>query len=121
VKLAVSVDERGVSLVEVVCALGILTVVLTGLAATLCTGSLGTGLVRQRVAAENMARSQLEYIKETAFVEGTDFYTPTIVSSTGCTARISATTVYTGIQLITVTVFHRNKPTFTMQEYKVNR
>jgi prepilin-type N-terminal cleavage/methylation domain-containing protein len=119
VKLAVSVDERGVSLVEVVCALGILTVVLT--AATLCTGSLGTGLVRQRVAAENMARSQLEYIKETAFVEGTDFYTPTIVSSTGCTARISATTVYTGIQLITVTVFHRNKPTFTMQEYKVNR
>ena len=120
-KRAVSADERGTSLVEVVCAAGILAIVLTAFVSTLCTGSLATGLLGQRVEAENMARSQLEYLKRAAFIDGTDFYTPTLVSSTGCTARISATTVYTGLQLITVTVFHHGEPTFAIQEYKVNR
>ncbi len=120
-KLAVPAGQRGTSLVEVLCAVSILAVALTAFVSAFSTGSLATCLARQRVGAENMARSQLEYMKETAFIDDTDFYTPTISSSTGHTARISATTVYTGVQLITVTVFHHDKPMFTIQEYKVDR
>jgi hypothetical protein len=95
--------------------------VLTIFVSTLSTATLGIGLVRQRVTAANMARSQLEYVKEAPFLDDTDSYTPTVASPMGYTATISATSVYTGVQLITVTVSYRGKPVFTIQECKAKR
>ena len=121
VKLAAFADEPGAGLVEILCAIGILSIVLTIFVSALSTGAHATRVVHERVTAENIARSQLEYMKDTPFIEGTDCYTPTVVSSTAYTATISATTVYTGVQRIIVTVFHYDKPTFTVEEYKVDR
>lgn len=119
--MVVFTDERGTSLVEVLCAVAILAVVLTMFVSTLSTATLGIGLVRQRVTATNMTRSQLEYMKATPFLDGTDSYTPAVASLMGYTATISATTIYTGIQLITVTVFFQGEPVFTVQECKAKR
>lgn len=119
--MVVFTNERGTSLVEVLCAVAILAVVLTMFVSTLSTATLGIGLVRQRVTAANMARSQLEYMKETPFLDDTDSYTPTVASHVGYTATISVTTVYTGVQLITVTVFLQGEPVFTVQECKAKR
>lgn len=117
-KLAAFADARGASLVEVLVAVAIMAIVLTIFLSALSTGSLGVSVVHERVTAENIARSQLEYVKETGF---TDHYTPTAISHTGYTAAISATTIYTGVQLITVTVSYDGEPTFTIEEYKVDR
>ena len=117
-KSTVFADERGAGLVEVLVAMAIMAIVLTVFLSALSTGSLGVSVVHERVTAENIARSQLEYVKEIGF---TDHYTPTAISHSGYTATISATTIYTGVQLITVTVSYDGEPTFTMEEYKVDR
>ena len=57
-------------------------------------------------------------MKETGF---TDDYTPTAISNSGYSAAISATTIYTGVQLITVTISHNGEPVFTIENYKVDR
>ncbi len=120
-KLAFFTGEKGASLVEVVCAVAILAIVLAMFVSAMSTATLGIGLVRQRVTAANIARSQLEYVKEVPFLDGADSYTPTVASPIGYTATISATTVYTGIQLITVTVSYQGEPVFTVHECKVKR
>lgn len=117
-KLAVFADERGDSLVEILVAVAIIAIVLTAFLSALSTGSLGVSVVHERVTAENIARSQLEYVKKTGF---TDHYTPTAISHAGYSATISATTIITDLQLITVTVSHNGKSVFTIGDYKANR
>jgi len=121
VKLAAFTDEGGAGLVEVLVAVAIIAIVLAIFLSALSTGSLGVSVVHERVTAENIARSQLEYVKETDFIAGTDHYTPTAISHPGYSATISATTIYTGLQLITVTVSHNGEPVFTIENYKVDR
>lgn len=119
-KLAAFADERGTGLVEVLVAVAIMAIVLTIFLSALVTGGLGVNVVHERVTAQNIARSQLEYVKDGDFIAGTDHYTPTAISHPGYTAAISATTIYNGVQLITVTVSH-NGPVFTIEGYKVDR
>jgi len=121
VEVVASVDERGVSLVEVLAALAIVAIVVTAFLAALYTGARSAGVVRERVTAENIARSQLEQVKETDFIAGTDHYTPSAISHPGYTAVISAATIITDMQWITVTILYNGERTFTMEEYKVNR
>jgi len=120
VKLAIWGNEEGASLVEVLVAVAIMAIVFTIFLSALSTGSFGVATVRERVTAENIARSQLEYVKETGFITGTNSYTPTTIAPIGYAATISATTIYPGVQLITVTVYH-NGPVFTLEDYKVDR
>jgi len=120
-RLVAFAEERGVSLVEVLVAVAIMALVLSAFLAALSTGTLGVAVVRERVTAENIARSQLEHVKETDFISGTLYYTPTVISHPGHTAVISATTIATGLQLITVTVSHNGEPVFTIENYKAAR
>ena len=116
-------DERGESLVEILMSVAIMSIVLGGFLAGLSTGALGVSVVRERVTAENIARLQLEYVKETGFIADADHYVPTGISDShpGYTAAISATTIDTGLQLITVTVFHNGETLFTIANYKANQ
>jgi len=126
-------NERGVSLVEVLVAVAILAIVLSGFLAALSTGALGVGVVRERVAAENLARSQLEYTKNYTYTYGATSYPP-IASSAGGSITIgvsywfSSTQEFTsnpdhdsGIQWITVTISHKGEPVFAIENYKVDR
>ena len=114
-------DERGESLVEILMSVAIMAIVLSGFLAALSTGAFSVAVVRERVTAENIARLQLEYVKETRFIAGTDHYTPTTISHPGYSAAISATSVYSDMQLITVTVSHNGETLFTIANYKVNQ
>jgi len=126
-------SERGVSLVEVLVAVAIVAIVVSAFLAALSTGTLSVGVVRERVTAENLARSQLEYTKNYTYTYGATSY-PTIAPSTGCSITIgvsywfSSTQTFTsnpdddsGIQWITVTISHKGEPVFAIENYKVDR
>ena len=115
--------ERGDSLVEILVAVAIMAIVLTIFLSALSTGTLSTGVVHKRVTAEIIARAQLEHAKHSDFISGTNYYTPTEISDShpGYAAVISATTINTGLQLITITVSYNGEPVFTIEDYKVDR
>ena len=118
--MAAFAEEKGESLAEILVAVAIIAIVLTVFLSALSTGAFSVAAVRKRVTAENIARSQLEHVKHSDFISGTNYYTPTTISHPGYTAVISATTIITDLQLITVTVSH-NGPIFMIEDYKVNR
>ena len=132
-RLVAFAEERGVSLVEVLVAVTIMAIVVSAFLAALSTGALSVGVVRERVTAENLARSQLEYTKNYTYTYGATSY-PTIAPSTGCSITIGVSYWYSqtneftldsdddsGIQWITVTISHNDEPVFAIENYKVDR
>lgn len=60
-------DETGQSLVEELVAIAIVSLGLVIVMAALSTGSMGVSTTNDRVTAENLARAQLELIKDAAY------------------------------------------------------
>ena len=133
------VDERGESLAEILVSVAIMAVVITAFLAALSTGVCNVAIVRKRVTAENLARAQLEHIKNHAYITGTtsypiveqpEYYATTINISYWDKAEETFTTDPNadlegcegcGMQWITVTVSYDGKPVFTVADYKLNR
>ena len=135
-KLAAFVDEKGTGLLETLVALAIVSVILTAFLAALSIGTFGVSVVRERVTAENLARAQLEYIKNYTYtvgaasypiVEHPESYPITITISywysptETFTTDLSVDPVCCGMQWITVTVSHNGEPVFRALDYKLNR
>ena len=136
VKLAAFADERGAGLVEVLVAVAIMAIVLTIFLSALVTGGLGVRVVHERVTAENLARSQLECIKDHPYItcaipisyttvctitEPSSYAIDVSISYWDSSNFTSSPSADSGMQWITVTVFYDGEPTFTMEEYKVKR
>jgi prepilin-type N-terminal cleavage/methylation domain-containing protein len=136
VKLAAFADERGDSLVEILIAVAIIAIVVTAFLAALSTGVFGVSVVHERVTAENLARAQLEYIKNYTYTVGATSYPivehPEDYSITiGISYWYSPTGTFTtdpsddhdccGMQWITVTVSYNGEPVFRALDYKLNR
>ena len=135
-KLATFADERGATLVETLVTVAIVSIVFTAFLTAVSVGSFGVSVVRERVTAENLARAQLEYIKSYTYTVGATSY-PTIEhredypimidisywysQTTGTQPFTSTTSLDSGMQWITVTVFHQGEPVFTIGNYKVDR
>ena len=121
-KSTVFADERGEGLVEVLVAVAIMAIVLTVFLSALSTGSLGVSVVHERVTAENLARAQLEYVKNQDYITTTDYSLISVPPSySAYTITVQSPEISDGLQLITVTVFCDGAPTFTIEEYKVDR
>jgi len=136
VKSTVFADERGTSLVEVLVSVAIIAIVLTTFLAALSTATFGVATVRERVTAANLARKQLECIQHHPYIDGaapisyTTTCTVTQLSSYPMDLSISywisptftiTPTADSGMQWITVTVYHNSDPVFTIGNYKVER
>lgn len=63
-------DERGASMVEILVTVGILAIAVTAFLWALSMGGFGVATVRERVTAENLARTQLEVIKASSYITG---------------------------------------------------
>jgi type II secretory pathway pseudopilin PulG len=132
VGLVAFANERGESLVEILISVAIIAIVITAFLAALSTGAFSVALVRKQVTAENLARAQLEYIKDYAY-SVTPY--PTVEHSEedylitiGVSYWNSSAGTFTsdplddsGMQWITVTVSQNGEPVFTIEDYKVNR
>jgi len=126
VKLTAFADERGESLVEILVSVAIMSIVLTAFLAALSTGSLSVSVVHERVTAQNLARAQLEYVKDyepyNEVTQTTPGAYPTVTSVVpGYVITVTASPITTNLQLITVTISHHGERVFTIENYKVKR
>ena len=136
--MAAFADERGAGLIEILVAVAIIAIVLTVFLSALSTGAFSVAAVRKRVTAENLARSQLECIKDHPYIAGAipiSYITLCPVTAPSAydigvdiSYWYSPTNEFTSVsaddsdmQWITVTIFYNGELTFTMEEYKVNR
>lgn len=115
--------QEGVGLVETLVAVAILGVTLVTLLAAISTGSIGVATTEERVTAENLARSQLEYAKSQSYLTAPASYA-TVTPPVGYTVSAEATSIPEGdssIQKITVTVTRDGDTLLTTEGYKVDR
>jgi type II secretory pathway pseudopilin PulG len=116
--------EEGVGLVETLIAVAILGLALTALLSAVSTGSLATSRTEERVTAENMARSQLEYIKSQPYSTPPASYAVVTPSPGGYGLTAAAESIPdsdTSIEKIVVTVTRNGETLFVAEDYKVDR
>jgi len=120
-RIRVFSDERGVSLAESLIAVAVVGTALTALLAGLSTGSLAVQGMDKRVTAENLARSQMEYIQGQTYSSSyetmaslPDGYSITVVVSAVSGRNQNE------IQKIKVTVSY-NDDTVEVEDFRTNR
>ena len=117
-------DERGLTLLEMIIALGILGVIGTAFLVTLATGNRATGALDQQTQAEVLARSQLELIADVGPCSGAY---PTVTTPFQYT--VNATSTYEDpptnkLEKIAVSVSRVGRPILsltTMQKLPTNQ
>jgi Tfp pilus assembly protein PilV len=116
--------EEGVGLVEALIAVAILGLALTALLSAVSTGSLATSRTEERVTAENMARSELEYIKSLPYATPPCSYDTVTPSPGGYAVTADAEAIPDAddnIEKIIVTVTRNGDTLLRVEDYRVNR
>ena len=106
--------ERGLTLLEVIIALGILGIIGTAFLVTLATGNRATGALDQQTEAEALARTQLELMADVGPCSGAY---PTVATPFQFT--VSATSTYEDaptnkLEKIVVTVSREGRPILSL-------
>jgi prepilin-type N-terminal cleavage/methylation domain-containing protein len=127
-------EENGFTLIEILVALAILGIIATAFMYGLASSSRSVSLSDQRTSSESLARTELEYVKNSIYVPAAWHYqlpgtppswdtTHTLPDGyTGYSVSVSASPVHStddGLQMITVTVSDSAKTVFTLTGYKV--
>ena len=129
-------QERGFSLIEVCFATAILGIIAVGFLTGLADSTHSTGLSDERTMAESLARSEMEYVRDSIYVLANwEYELPlgypswdtghTVPSGyEGYAVHVAAAPLHViddGIQSITVTVKRDEQAIFTLEGYKVTR
>jgi len=116
--------QRGIGLVEVLIALAITGIAVVAFLSSLYAGTRTVSIIYERVTAENLARSQLEYVKSQDYITAPATYEtlPSVPPDFTITAKASAIDERDdNIQKITVTVSRNGKTLLVLEDFKVNR
>ena len=126
--------QKGQSLIEVLIALAILGVIAVTFLTALTTGSTAIIIADERTTAESLARSELEYVKNSnydadnnppQYIEDPNLSYPSNYSVSIEAIRLDphgdGTDNDDGIQQITVDVYHQGNLVLSTSNYKVNR
>jgi prepilin-type N-terminal cleavage/methylation domain-containing protein len=130
--------ERGMTLIEVLIAMGILAAVAVVFLVGMSVSSKGVIVSQERVAVDSLAKSELEYVKSTTYnnvpwsyqlPSGHPTWDPGHSLPNGyngysvqvTAALVTGHTTDDGIQQITITITRPGQPDFTLVGYKVNR
>ena len=115
--------ESGVTLLETVVALAVLSTIAVTFLSGVVTTSKAAFTVDERATAESLAQSQMEWVQNTPY--NTTGYSPAPIADgkdyVNYSANITTEPLDDGIQKITVTVQHSDEPVFTLEGYKVDR
>ena len=120
--------ESGAIFIETVIALAILGVISVTFLNGLTTASKTTFIADERATAESLARSQMEWIKNTGYSYNATEYSPAPISNSkdyiNYSVVINAEPLRNpddGIQKITVTIKRSDKGVIKLEGYKVDR
>jgi len=128
-------NETGVTLIEIVISLAILSLIAVAFLSGLGTASKATSIADERATAESLARSQMEYVKSYPYDSEATTYPYVYTEDENNPNPITLPEGYTisppevasipdtdtDIQKITVTINHITKLVLTVVGYKVNR
>jgi prepilin-type N-terminal cleavage/methylation domain-containing protein len=124
--------ESGMTLIEILIALGILAAVAVVFLVGMETSSKAVMVSQNRVTVESLAKSEMEYIKSQTYDDKNDppkyGIDPNLDIPQGYNVSYTAerldpkgdgTNTDDGIQKITVTVTHVGEPSITVESYKL--
>ena len=119
-------SESGMSLIESLVALVLISLVVMACLSGLATSSKATIIADEQGNAESLARSQMEWVKRATYIAGASTYTAAEIptSYTGYSVNITAASLHIpddGIQKIMVTIGHSDRQVLTLEGYKVSR
>ncbi|MDP3879732.1 MAG: prepilin-type N-terminal cleavage/methylation domain-containing protein [Dehalococcoidales bacterium] len=121
--------QAGLTLIEVVIALGILGVLGTGMLSAIDTGSRATRTLDEQVVASNLVSEYLEAIRESPYAEtyDIDITHPSQYSVNVTTAFSDNGSAWVGthtdekLQKITITVSREGRPVLSVCTFKTER
>jgi type II secretory pathway pseudopilin PulG len=122
-KLSRNRGESGMTLLEALVAIGILGGCVLTMIFAMSSGALAVRENGQEVTVQNLARSQMEYIKNYAYSANATTY-PKISVPAGYSISVKVTAVpglNTNIQKVTANVSRNGALLMTVQDYKVKR
>jgi len=121
-------DQSGMAFIETLVALALLGLVAVAFLSGLTTASRANIIADEQTTAESLARSQMEWAKEAAYVYSATSYTPAAIPGgddfAGYSATIDASPLHNpddGIQKIAVTISHYSVEVLKVEGYKVDR
>ena len=120
--------QRGISLLETLVALFILSLIAVTFLSGVTTASKATFTADEQSTAESLARSQMEWAKKVTYLEEATQYPPAPISDSvdysNYSVEITAEPLHNpddGIQKITVTVRHSGEVVMQLENYKRQR
>ena len=128
-------NQRGTTLLEVLIGIAILGLIIPAFLGAMSIGSQATAVSQERTTAESLARTQLEALKGSAYidygVEGHDDYA-TVNAPEGYSIEIVVVSIDPdtheplpagedeGLQEINVEIYHQANLVLTLSTYKAN-
>ena len=128
--------DKGLTLIEVLIALAILSIIAVTFLSGLATASEASFIADERSTAQSLAQSQIEYVKSQSYINYADpepgdyglVAAPANYSIEIMAVPIDPNTGQplpsgqdNGVQKITVTIRHQGQEVVTLEGYKVNR
>lgn len=121
-------NQTGFALVETLVALALVGTIVVGYLDGLASSSRAVVIIDEQTTAESLARSQMEWVKNAAYVTDATTYAaaaiPPSSDYTGYSVTITAAALNIpddGIQKITIDIKHFAKDVISLEGYKVNR
>jgi prepilin-type N-terminal cleavage/methylation domain-containing protein len=113
-------SEKGISLIETICAVAILGIIAVAFLSALATTSTARATNEERTSAKILAEGIIENIKTEQYsLSYEPFIPPEFV---GYTAIVTTTNERNGnIQKIVVTIHHKGQDVLSLESYKVDR
>lgn len=115
--------QKGLGLVETLVAVAILGTSVVAFVAALSAGSIAVGEQDEKVVAQSLAQTQLEYTKSYLYDPEATTY-PTVDTPEDYIISVNVTSIPdtdADIQKITVTISRDSENILTVEDYKVNR
>ena len=116
-------DEQGMTMLEALVSVGILGIVVMTMIFAMSGGALAVRENREEVTVQNLARNQMEYIKDLPYVAGATTY-PTISTPSDYSITIAVTSILgtsEDVQKVTANISRNSVLLMTISDYKVNR
>jgi len=115
--------QKGLGLVETLVAVAILGTSVVAFVAALSVGSIAVGEQDEKVVAQSLAQTQLEYTKSYPYDPEATTY-PTVYTPEGYIISVNVASIPdtdADIQKVTATISRDGENILTVADYKVNR